>query len=104
MDAGGVVGVVAARHSRRDVRSGEIHLCRAVLYHVQPRHVRTVGAEIRRVVVEEGKRARQLGLFVDHLGNNHSMVTFMSSLCGAQFLFDDLVYFMSSYVLNGKLE
>lgn len=64
MDAGGVMGIVAAEYCRGHVGPGEIHVRRAV---VQPRHVRGVHAEVGRVVVEERKRAGQLGLLVDHL-------------------------------------
>lgn len=67
VDAGGLMSVVAAEDCRGNVGTGEIHLRRQVLWRIQPRHVGGVHAEVGRVVVKERKRARQMGLLVDHL-------------------------------------
>lgn len=71
MDAGGVMCVVAAEDRRGNVGAGEIHVRRAVLWRVQPRNARGIHAEVGRVMVEERKRAGQLGLLVDHLEKNN---------------------------------
>lgn len=72
VDTGGVVSIVASQDRRGNIGSGEIHLRRVVLLHVQPRHVRAIYAEVGRVVVKERKRAGQLGLFVYNLEKNNN--------------------------------
>lgn len=57
VDAGGLVGVVAAEDRRGHVGAGEIHVSRAVDRRVQARHTGGVHAEVGRVVVEERERA-----------------------------------------------